>query len=362
MRYLTKQSIEDIAIGAAVLGTGGGGDPTLGRWMALAALEEHGPCPLLSVDEVDDEALVVPSGMMGAPTVLAEKIPGGTELDSAFELMEQALGRRIEATMPVEVGGVNSLLPLVLALRKGIPVIDADAMGRAFPEVHMTSFHLDGLPPGPAAIADEKGNGVLLYPKDGTWYERLARDLTIQMGCSVAVLDYPLSGQQVKQSGILSTLSLAEQWGSLLRQARGDGLDPAGVLMEKTGALPLIRGKVTDVDRRTDGGFTKGALDLEGIEDWRGKNLQLSFQNEFLVARAGEEVLASTPDLITVLDNETGLPITTEAIRYGMRVWALAFPCHPKWRTERGIDVVGPRCFGYDFEFVPAELRRGVRK
>ncbi len=48
--------------------------------------------------------------------------------------------------------------------------------------------------------------------------------------------------------------------------------------------------------------------------------LTVGFQNEFLVATTGDEVLATTPDLISMLDLETGEPITTEGLRYGHRV------------------------------------------
>ena len=47
----------------------------------------------------------------------------------------------------------------------------------------------------------------------------------------------------------------------------------------------------------------------------------------------------TTPDLITVVDDQTGLPITTEALKYGLRVVVLGFPCHPQWRTPRGFET-----------------------
>lgn len=46
MRYLDEQAIENIAIGAAFLGTGGGGDPYIGKMMALTAIKKHGPIKL----------------------------------------------------------------------------------------------------------------------------------------------------------------------------------------------------------------------------------------------------------------------------------------------------------------------------
>ncbi len=65
------------------------------------------------------------------------------------------------------------------------------------------------------------------------------------------------------------------------------------------------------------------------------------------------------PDLIAVLDAETGQPITTESLRYGFRVVILGIPCHEKWRTPAGLALVGPRYFGYDTDYIPVEERYG---
>ena len=133
MRKLDAQVIEDIAVGAAVLGTGGGGDPYVGMLMALQAVNQQGPVDLISCDELDDDALIVPVAMMGAPTVLIEKVPSGEELIAAFDMIQEHLDRKITATMPIEAGGVNSMIPFVVASQMGLPVVDVDAMGRHLP-------------------------------------------------------------------------------------------------------------------------------------------------------------------------------------------------------------------------------------
>jgi uncharacterized protein len=68
-------------------------------------------------------------------------------------------------------------------------------------------------------------------------------------------------------------------------------------------------------------------------------------------------VLASVPDLIIVLDSDSAEPITTEEIRYGFRVSVVAVPCDPRWRTDPGLTLVGPRYFGYDLDYIPVEER-----
>jgi DUF917 family protein len=73
------------------------------------------------------------------------------------------------------------------------------------------------------------------------------------------------------------------------------------------------------------------------------------------VAFQDGQVLASVPDLISVLDSQTATAISTELLRYGQRVTVLAWPCDPLWRTPRGLEIAGPRAFGYDLDYVPTE-------
>jgi DUF917 family protein len=92
---------------------------------------------------------------------------------------------------------------------------------------------------------------------------------------------------------------------------------------------------------------------IEGIGDDRGRLVRVEIQNENLVVIEDGAVAVSVPDLITVVDSETGEAISTEMLRFGQRVSVLAWACDPLWRTERGIELTGPRAFGYDIDYVP---------
>lgn len=357
MRILDAQAIEDIAIGAAVMGTGGGGDPYVGKLMALQAVEEFGPIQLLDPDEVPDDALVVPTAMMGAPTVLFEKVPNGEEVIGAFDSLQNYMGQKVFATMPIEAGGVNSMIPLALASRLDLPVVDTDGMGRAFPELQMVTFHLHEVSATPMMLCDEKGNNLMLRTIDNVWTERLARNATVEMGGSVMLAIYPMNGTQVKASGIHGIITLTEKIGRAIREAKGQKKNPVSTVLTITGGYELFRGKVIDISRKTVGGFARGESKIDGLDQFKGQTLTLNFQNEHLVAQTETEILATTPDLIAVLDMETAHPITTEGLRYGARGVVIGIPCNPQWRTEKGIATVGPRYFGYDLDYIPLEER-----
>ncbi|MGE7687306.1 MULTISPECIES: DUF917 domain-containing protein [Peribacillus] len=362
MRYIDEEAIEKIALGAAVLGTGGGGDPYIGKLMAKEAIRKYGPVALISVEELRDDQLVVSVSGMGAPTVIIEKLPSEVEVTAPLEKLEEVLGRKVDIVMPIEAGGINSLYPIIAAAKKGLPVLDADAMGRAFPEAQMVTFYLDGLEASPVTMTDEKGNSVVLYPKDGIWSERLERVITIEMGGSSSLCDYSLLGKDIKNSVIPDTLTLAEKIGEYLLD--GKGKEQLGIqkMLEELKGYRLFEGKITDIERNLSGGFTRGKAEFEGNHHDQGKAFTIYFQNEYLVAKEGEQLLCSTPDLIAVLDAETGFPITTERMRYGARVVVVAFPCHEKWRTPKGIGTVGPRYFRYNFDYQPVEELQKERR
>jgi uncharacterized protein len=352
VRRLAEAELDDLAVGAAILGTGGGGNPYIGKLLARHAIRRQGPVEVVSVDQVPADALAVFSAMMGAPTVMVEKIPRGDELVRAFEALQARLGRTITHVVPAEVGGINATLPVAAAATLGLPLVDADGMGRAFPEVQMVTPTIYGIAATPMAIADEKGNTAVIETVDNRWTERVSRSITIDFGCTALIALYPMTGAQVRESLIPGTLALAADLGRLIRT----GLGIEGVL-ERLAGHRLFEGKVADVERRTVGGFARGEARIDGTGADTGSTLAVRFQNEHLVAARDGDIVATVPDLIIVLDAETGEPITTEELRYGFRVVVAAAPCDARWRTPAGLALVGPRYFGYEVDYVPIEER-----
>jgi len=359
MRELTIEDLRDLARGAAVLGTGGGGDPYVGRLLAERQLKLGRRIRVIAPDELDDDALVIPTAMMGAPTVVVEKLPGGEENVTALRAVEARLGQRAAATMPVECGGLNSMIPLYMAARLDLPVVDADGMGRAFPELQMETFHVYGVPGTPMAVADDKGDATVVESDSNHRMEWLARGVTIRMGGAAYMSMYPMTAAEVRRTAIPGTLGLAQGIGATLRKARRAHRDPFAALTDMLattiyshGAV-LFRGKVIDVERRTVEGFARGRALLESFDG--GDRLELTFQNEYLVARSEGETRAVVPDLICTLDSETGEPITTEALRYGQRITVYTISTPEIMRTPAALDTFGPAAFGLPDTYVPVE-------
>ncbi len=357
MRLIDEKAIEKIALGAALLGTGGGGDPYIGKLMAIEAIRQYGPIQMLDPSEVPDDAFVVPTAMMGAPTVLIEKIANGNEFEVIIKHLEKYTGQKVFATLPIEAGGVNSMLPFAVAAKLGIPIVDCDGMGRAFPELQMVTFHLDGITTSPMVVTDEKGNSMIMETVSNNWSETLARTATITMGGSVMISIYSMFGHQLKKSAIYNTLTLAENIGAAITDKQDTDVLPIDRMINFVDGYKLFTGKIVDILRETRQGFNFGKAKIVGINADKGESCEVDFQNENLVVMKGDEVLATTPDLITIVDLETGVPITTEALKYGRRVVVVGLRCDAKWRTKKGIETVGPRYFKYDIDYVPIEER-----
>jgi DUF917 family protein len=344
--------LEALARGAAVLGTGGGGDPYVGRLLAARALREHGPVPLVAPTDLPDDATVFPVAMMGAPTVMVEKTPSTERIGATVAALAEFLGVTPTHIACIEAGGVNSTFPLVAAAQLGLPVVDGDGMGRAFPELQMVLPTLSGIAGTPMSIADEKGNVGILTAVDNHAAEALARSLSITMGCSAIISDYVMSGAQARDSLVPGTLSLCTRIGHRLDRVRAEHGDAVAAVADELGGRVLHTGKVTDVARRTVTGFARGTALISGESE-----LTLEFQNEHLMAVRDGVVQVTTPDLIIVLDTDTGEPVTTEALRFGHRVTVVAAPTDERWHSPGGIALVGPRYFGYDTDPVRFDAR-----
>jgi DUF917 family protein len=357
---INLSNMSDFARGAAFLGAGGGGDPHLGRLFCETAIREYGAPKVVSLDDLDPDANVYTIAMMGAPTVIVEKLICGDDAVLAIKKLEQITGRPATALMPIEIGGINSTLPIAVAARLGLPVVDADGMGRAFPELQMTTFNVYGVPLSPFVLVDEHLESVVIEARDGNNAEHIARAVAMQMGLAVMISCYPMKGADAKRAGIGGTMNAALGIGRAIAEGRRSG-DPVQNLLSYLRTTPyyhhcreIFDGKIVDLLRETTRGFSIGRCTLEALDHSQSR-LEIAFQNENLMARQDGRLRAMVPDLICIVDRETAEPITTEALKFGVRVKVIAASVAPAMRTPQAIDCFGPRAFGFDEDFVPIE-------
>ncbi len=349
-KRLVKADVADLARGCAFLGSGGGGDPHTTFMEIEAALAEGGVIELIDLDALADDAFVAPCGWIGAPTISVEKLPSGREALQGLRKLEEISGRRVDAVFPVEIGGSNGLAALLLALRSGLPVVDCDGMGRAFPESQMVIFNIRGQKACPAIVTDDKGNCVVLETVDNLSEERCARAVSVALGGSCHLIEYSASAKEMKASALRGTISDALAIGRSIRVAREQGSDPFAALFQALKssrqfgeAGVLFDGKIVDLQRETRNGFSVGRAVIDAFGG--GQRMEVEFKNENLIARLDGQVRALVPDLISILDRETAETIVTESLKYGQRVKVVGARAPHALRSADALAVLGPTAF-----------------
>ena len=123
----------------------------------------------------------------------------------------------------------------------------------------------------------------------------------------------------------------------------------------KRGFLPKFQGILSDIVRKTENNYNFGEVNVLGTKSYDKKTLAIRFQNENLIATMDNDkiIVATVPDIISILDEDTGHAITTEELKFGQRVSVICIPCNPMWRRESNLEVAGPKAFGYKFSHVP---------
>ncbi len=351
-RRITLDDLESFAIGAWILGTGGGGEPYHSLLEARQHWAEGKSVDLIDPLALGDDDLIACVGQMGAPLAMQEKMCDGPVIARTITMMEEYLGKKFKAIMLWEVGGNNGLQPFLAGAILGLPVVDCDAMGRAFPQADMTTFAICDLPAYPWTMVDIRKNTVIFsQAEDWSWMERMTRKVCTTFGSAAATCKAPRVGREVKVASCLHTVSKAMRIGRTVQAARTAHADPIAAVVESEHGLLLFHGKVKDVMRRTTDGWLRGTVVLEGLDENRGESFRVDFQNEFSVGWQNDQVRVTVPDLICIMDTVSGEAVGTETIRYGQRVTVVALPAPAILMSPKGLKHVGPRAFGYDLDF-----------
>ena len=191
-RTLELADIEALALGAWILGTGGGGDP-YHKLLNMRELYKNGhTVELVDPMSLNDDALVAVLSNMGAPLVGQERLADPAFAIKPVRMMERYLGRAFDAVMALEIGGGNGVHPMLVAALSGYPVIDADTMGRAYPEAQMTSVAVSNLQCFPLTLADIRDNEIII-PRAASWrwMERISRKACTEIGSIAATCKAP---------------------------------------------------------------------------------------------------------------------------------------------------------------------------
>ncbi|GAA6209126.1 DUF917 domain-containing protein [Cognatishimia sp. WU-CL00825] len=364
MQTLSRQNLEDILHGAAILGTGGGGELSDGLALIDDALAKGKSFKMVSLDEAPQDALVCTPYMLGAISPLPEeeeqkyaRLPRQTEpsILAAYRRFQDYLGRRFYGTISCELGGSNTATAFYAAAMSDAYIIDADPAGRAVPEITHSTYYIHGLPAAPIVVANAFGESIICENViDDERAEHIVRALSVVSRNDVAAIDHALEIREIRHAVIPGAISMAMRMGEAWRLARVTGEDVASVVAKEGNGLVVFRGVVGENNWKTETGFTIGEISIQGQGEQAGSTYDIWLKNENMIGRLNQVIHATIPDLICLIDTDTGAPVTNPNYYKGQNVAVVILPAPDPFTTPKGLSAFGPSYLGLDQPYRPA--------
>lgn len=364
----SRQDCEDFVRGCTFYGTGGGGKPAVGLAMLLQRLEQGKEIGWIDVSDVNDDAWVAsPFGMGSIAPRSAETekrmaamglsdLPKKSGQADAVRQLAEFLGAKIEAIIACELGGSNTPVPIAAAIDLGLPVLDGDLSGRAAPSiVHSTSV-LYGKPLTPFAAVDPWGNATIIKDAvNGEMVERIGKYISMASFGELSMAGYLLQGKEAKACLVAGTLTKSLEVGRAIREAREGGKDPAAAAAMAADGWVVFRGIVSRKDWEDREGYMIGTTYVKGSGEFAGQEFSAWFENEYHVSWKNGNPFVTSPDLICIIDAESGEPFTNTELTNGHRIAVLATKAPAAFRSAAGLEIMGPGYFGFDIPYAPVE-------
>jgi uncharacterized protein len=374
VRTLTEQEMLDMMMGSSIQASRGNNTASLVQRVKEAIAQGRKFTIIATEDLPDDWTTVTPAGVGGggAWEYVRERvkqqnlpiIPNASQ--RAIEVLGKHLGKTFDAVVRIEAAGAT-LSALLAASELGVPLVDACLSGRARPEIQQQVPWLIGLPSTPAALVTRFGDSIIIdRAADDYRSEDLARAIAVASGGGASMAMNVMTGRDLKRGGAIpGAVSQAILLGRTAREAVARRVDPIAALVSATKGFKLFQGTVTKMDGKGDRGFTWWDVELTGTKEYSGHTYRIWIKNENNVAWLDGMPDAMAPDFIANLDPLTGdAHVGGELGSYkrGAEVAIIGWPASPLWRTAKGIEVFGPRHFGFDFDYVPIEQLQKQRK
>lgn len=361
MKKLNKQDLHDVLLGAAIVGTGGGGSLEYGIEIIDKALDDGCEFTLADLDEIPDDALVGTPYGCGSIGSLSEeqqreydaleKIDTTPEV-AAVKAIEDYFGKELYGVIATELGGANTAVALEAGARLNKPIIDADPAGRSVPCLQHSTYYLKDVPIYPMSVANEFGDSmVLTKTASDDRAEALTRAAAVASFNHVGVVDHPGEWKTMKDALLKNTITMCLEIGQVARKAKEEGRNYAYDVAEQFNGRIIFEGVVKSSSWEDREGFTYSDLVVDGTNDYQGDEFKLWIQNENIISWKNGEYYVTVPDSINIVRNKENMPLLNPDAEPGMEITIFALTAFDEWRTEKGLEILGPKFFGHDIEY-----------
>jgi DUF917 family protein len=363
----TKEDIQDFVKGVTFFGTGGGGRPEDGLKHLLDCMDEGFEISFTEICQIPDDVWCCSVFGMGsiapgadggpAPYNIVKRNISQPMVESIKKLEEHA-GVKIDVVVPFELGGSNTPKAMAAGIRLGAIIPDGDYCGRAVPEMGQTTVAIEGMDITPIAICDDWGNVMVIQAVAtidaaeaiGKMVSTVTKAPDVKATCAHAA--FLMKAGDMKRVIVPGTLSKSLMVGRAIRRARLLEKDPVEEIVKVTGGIVLFKGRVTSNDWQSKDGYMTGTYSIMGDNEYTGDRLDVWYKNENHLAKLNDKAVAMSPDMIHVVMQGTGEPVTNTNMAKGLEVVVTATP-NPLYRTTEAIDALGPKHFGFDIQYVP---------
>lgn len=336
---LDSEAVFDLAAGSGVLGCGGGGRSENATRVAALRLSAA-PARLVAVEALQSAQVVCAIAEVGSPLIGAERLPS-EELVVCVRETERRLGRRIDALLPLEIGGQNAVAAAFAASLLDVPLIDGDAMGRALPGVHQTSLSLGGLAVTPIVCASPAGYTVTIDDASSpAEAERVLRLALPALGGRAATTSYPATAGDYATRIVQRSVSLALALGRALRTAADADEAVSALSVARPDATVVFQGGVERVERNS--GRRTIIVRSRERED-APRVLRIDADTEYVRALSDGRIVAARPDIIVILDRNRLQALPFDAVDTGQDVTVLRLPAPAIWYEPGGTTLLEDR-------------------
>lgn len=185
--------------------------------------------------------------------------------------------------------------------------------------------------------------------------ESLTRAAAVASYNHVGVVDHVAEWGTLKENLLKNTLSMCLSVGETARKAQEGGRNYAEDVSKLLDGKIIFKGNVKKVNWEDREGFTFGDMEISGREEYQKDNLKIWFQNENIISWKNGEIFITVPDSINIVDDLKNMPLLNPFAEEGMEVTVFAIKAFPQWRTQKALDVFGPKFFGYDVPYKKME-------
>jgi N-methylhydantoinase A/oxoprolinase/acetone carboxylase beta subunit/DUF917 family protein len=357
LHYLTTKEVEQMAIGTGYLGSGGGGDAAIGETALCSAIRSGFKVPLVDLGDLNDNDYVIMVGYGGMPSVINERLLSSLSGPAAMERLQTMIteklsretGREqtvnIAAAIPIEVGGANGLLSALQASAWGIPIADADAMGRAFPMIHMNTVDIYGqFEEQMIVLANDQGKTTSITGTSLASCSEKIGAAILENGGAVFTALMPMRVAEAKRYCLLNTVSDAIKIGKTVQEGLQRKAPFQAVLSKALdgtsyhGCENVFSGTIIEYSPKSDGRHNSGRITIRNPQ---GDRCQIYFKNECLMARVNDKTVALSPDIISLVNPDAGIAIgSTADYHVGLRVNVIKIDVPEQLKTPQALLIL----------------------